>query len=233
MGKKTDNHDPRQKLQLRRYFLHKYHRDGANVFDCCQGSGLLWRTLRAEFPVNGYWGVDLKQKKGRLKIDSVRILQQEGWNQDVIDVDTYGSPWKHWMAMMPNVKQPTTVFLTIGQAMGKMMTMPSRLELEAVGMHCFPSLSRNHKRACPTIGGKDIPRKLLAMSVQTAASALLTRACEYGLIVVEAVEVAESASNQSARYLGVRLAPNDSGPEVVTPARKSKRRKSDKETRNV
>jgi hypothetical protein len=93
---KTDNHDPRAKLELRRYFLRKYHGDGlARVLDCCQGSGLLWGTLRQEFECESYWGLDLKRKPGRLSIDSSRVLAQPGWPQDVIDIDTYGSPWKH------------------------------------------------------------------------------------------------------------------------------------------
>jgi hypothetical protein len=113
---KTDNHDPRAKLELRRYFLRKYHRHApAHVLDCCMGKGFLWKTLAREFPLASYWGVDVKPEAGRLKIDSARILAQRGWTQNVIDIDTYGSPWKHWRALLPNVTQPLTVFLTIGQ----------------------------------------------------------------------------------------------------------------------
>lgn len=110
---KTDNHNPAAKLALRRYFLRKYHAgERFSVLDCCQGSGLLWGELRREFSDCDYWGVDLKPKSGRLKIDSVRILAQPGWTQNVIDIDTYGSPFKHWAAMLPNVTRPLTVFLT-------------------------------------------------------------------------------------------------------------------------
>lgn len=111
---KIDNHNAHAKLELRRYFLRKYP-GPHHVLDCCQGEAVLWNRLREEFAIDSYWGVDLKRKKGRLKIDSTRILAQPGWIQNVIDIDTYGSPWKHWQAMLPNVSRPTTVFLTIGK----------------------------------------------------------------------------------------------------------------------
>src|SRR5690606_34501325 len=108
-------HNLPAKLELRRYFLRKYHSDKPPaVLDCCQGSGVIWTELRKEFEVASYWGVDLKPKKGRLKIDSVKILAQPGWTQDVVDVDAYASPWKHWEAILANGHFPLTVFLTRG-----------------------------------------------------------------------------------------------------------------------
>lgn len=105
--KKTDNTNLPAKLDLRRRFLRKYHaEDPANVLDCCQGDGVIWKTLRREFTIAGYWGVDTKRKPGRLRLDSSRILAQAGWLQNVVDIDTYGSPWRHWLAMLPNVKRP-------------------------------------------------------------------------------------------------------------------------------
>lgn len=43
------------------------------------------------------------------------MLTQPGWQADILDLDTYGSPWKHYNAMLPNLSGPLTVFLTIGQ----------------------------------------------------------------------------------------------------------------------
>ncbi|MEN3369967.1 MAG: hypothetical protein V7609_2110 [Verrucomicrobiota bacterium] len=107
MSKKTDNHNPDAKLTLRRHFLNRYHvpivaygDTSIRVLDCCQASGRLWGVLRREFAGVEYWGVDVRPKKGRLKIDSVRILDQPGVTQNVIDIDTYGSPFKHWMALL-------------------------------------------------------------------------------------------------------------------------------------
>ncbi len=79
MSAKTDNSNLASKLALRRYFLDKYHADGpANVMDCCQGDGVIWRELRKQVSVASYWGIDKKAKKGRIKLDSVRVLGQPG-----------------------------------------------------------------------------------------------------------------------------------------------------------
>ena len=183
MTAKTDNHDPRAKLKLRRYFLRKYHADDPpDVLDCCQGGGVLWQTLRRAFEVRSYWGVDVKPKKGRLKIDSVRILAQPGWPQNVVDIDTYGSPWKHWNAMMPNVSRPTTIFLTIGQwQMGTDKTI-----LSALGV--------NNLR---------IPAGIAIKLHEIAVTYCFTRPCVNCTIT----ECVEAVSDGLARYFGVRLEP--------------------------
>jgi hypothetical protein len=113
---KTDNHNATAKLELRRYFLRKLVEadEPINVLDCFQGEGVLWNKLRSEFPVAGYWGVDVKPKKGRLKIDSARILEQPGWTQNVVDLDAYGSPWQHFLNLISTCRHSVTVFLTIG-----------------------------------------------------------------------------------------------------------------------
>jgi hypothetical protein len=112
---KTDNANLSSKLALRRAMLSKHHADGdIRVFDCCQGSGVIWTELRREFALRSYWGVDVKQKKGRLKIDSRKVICQPGLKCNVIDIDTYGMPWDHWVALLPNIEEPTTVFLTLG-----------------------------------------------------------------------------------------------------------------------
>lgn len=113
-NKKTDNHNPKVKLDLRRHMLRKYHADGCDVLDCCNGSGVMWGRLREEFIVRSLVGIDVKPKNGRLRGDSARLLDQPGWTQDVIDVDTYGSPWEHWAAILRHLDRPRTVFLTWG-----------------------------------------------------------------------------------------------------------------------
>lgn len=57
MTRKTDNSNLGAKLDLRRYFLRKYHgEEPAHVLDCCQGDGVIWARLRQEFPLASYWG---------------------------------------------------------------------------------------------------------------------------------------------------------------------------------
>lgn len=188
MAKQTDNHDPRAKLELRRYFLRKYHADKPpDVLDCCQGGGLLWPELRKEFAVSSYWGLDLKPKKGRLKLDSIRVLQQPGWPQNVVDVDTYGSPWRHWEAMLPNIQRPTTVFLTIGN---QNQTASSPNAHGADVLFSFPPSTP------PTLSG--------IVSRRLDVTYGLAKSREYRKRLVEAVE---AISDGNARYIGVRLEP--------------------------
>lgn len=193
MGKQTDNHNPAAKLALRKYFLEKYHADGsAEVIDCCQGGGVLWSEIRKTHPIRSYWGLDLKPKKGRLKLDSVRVLAQAGWPQNVIDVDTYGSPWKHWLALLPNVQRPMTVFLTkAGQTKG--MERLGHVELTAMGM----------------------PERIYKMSgaithtlADFAMRCLLANVGQW----VTIIEAVEAMSNGNARYIGVRLEPKQTRP---------------------
>jgi hypothetical protein len=193
INKKTDNSNMRAKLELRRYFLRKYHADGrARVLDCCQGSGLIWNTLRQEFDLDSYWGVDLKPKRGRLKIDSTRILSQPGWTQNVIDIDTYGSPWKHWTGMLPNVTQPTTVFLTVGQITKGKVGSVDNISLRAAGL-VFPTLR--------------LPAAFHVKLADIFPSYCLAISCDHDIIITEAVE---AVSTGSARYFGVRLRPTHS-----------------------
>ena len=145
---------------------------------------MLWKTLRDEFDVETYWGLDLKPKKGRLKLDSSRVLAQPGWNQNVIDIDTYGSPWKHWLAMLPHIIRPTTVFLTIGQ----------------ISIGGSPLL----KVVKEALGTKElkIPNAIASKLNLFAVDYLLTQVSDYEKILMEVVE---AISNGSARYIGVRL----------------------------
>src|ERR1039457_5642486 len=192
MGKiKTDNHSPAAKLELRRYFLHKYHaKKPPDVLDCCQGGGLLWGQLRKEFVVASYWGLDLKPRKGRLKLDSVRVLTQSGWPQNVVDIDTYGSPWKHWFAMLPNITQPTTVFLTISQLVTGTVGAISKEAISAVG------LGRLRIK---------LPAGFHPKLVELATASWLTSVGTYGLELIEAIEAA--STNKNVRYVGLRLEP--------------------------
>jgi hypothetical protein len=193
-GDKTDNHNPAAKLALRRHFLKRYHAgEPLHVMDCCQGSGLLWAELRKEFPVAAYWGMDLKEKAGRLKLDSTRVLAQPGWPQTVIDVDTYGSPWQHWEAMLPNVARPLTVFLTIGQRVTGTVGAVSKHALRAAGL--------TFKTKLPA----GFHPKLAAMLLPYC----LARAGDFGLRVVEAAEA--DSNNPNVRYVGVRLSPCGAG----------------------
>lgn len=189
---KTDNHNLRAKLDLRRYFVSRYHvgenADPIRVMDCCAGSGVLWEKLRREFAVEEYWALDKRPKPGRIKIDSTRVLAQHGWSQNVIDCDVTSSPWKHWSAMLPNIFRPTTIFLTIGRG-GSGPVALGHDELRAMGI-TMPSLFK--------LSGA-IVHNLAELSVRYS----LARANDFGLRIVELVEAVAGES----RFIGVRLEP--------------------------
>jgi hypothetical protein len=185
-SKKTDNHNLPAKLELRRYFLRKYHSAPLSVLDCCQATGRIWSALRDEFATTDYWGVDLKPHKGRLKIDSVRILDQPGWTQNVIDIDAYGSPWKHYFALLRNCRHDVTVFLTIGMV--------------KIG-------GGNYDNALLSVLGLDLktlelPNSLGARLIDVALQHALCAPSSHGLRPVEAME---APGDGNARYIGIRL----------------------------
>lgn len=187
---KTDNANLAGKLALRRHFLRTYHAaEPARVFDCCQGSGVIWKTLRAEFEIASYWGVDVKEKKGRLKIRSERVIGQRGMVENVIDVDTYGSPWRHWAAILPVVDRPITVFLTLG-----LVRMGGG---GFIGNEALRALGLSFKRL-------ELPASFQGRLGDLAASFLLALPYRHGLRIVEAREAPRAAN---ARYIGVRMEP--------------------------
>lgn len=195
MAAKTDNHNPGAKLELRRYFLRKYHAAPPRVLDCCQATGRLWLELRKEFPLLEYWGVDLAPKKGRLKIDSVRILDQPGWRQEVVDIDTYGSPWRHWFALLRNCDHSVTVFLTIGIVRifggGTDAETMRELGLDSV----FEKIKARGIKAPAGIAA--------AARDRLGFQACVAGALRFGFEVEECVEADNAGGN--ARYIGVRL----------------------------
>jgi len=181
---KTDNGNFSGKLALRRYFLEKY--PCTSILDCCQGDKKLWRELLPQHPEATYLGVDLKSKKGRLTINSQRILHQAGWNFDVIDIDTYGSPWSHWSSLLHFGHQDVTVFLTIGLV----KIMGGNLSKEASKWLGFSSFD------------PPIPNSLASKCNDMSLPYCLNQAEKNGYVIAEA-KMAKRTKN--AQYIGVRL----------------------------
>lgn len=190
-SKKTDNHDPRSKLFLRSYFLKKYHaKTKARVLDCCMGSGFIWSELQKKHGPVEYLGLDLKKKKGRLKIDSARYLEAGGWNHDCIDIDTYGSPWRHWLSVLKNAKDDVTVFLTIGLIR---IGGGGSMQAEAKRILGIPSKT---------------PVGIIGSLHEHAQAYCLAEALKR----FEIVEAVEAESNGNAKYIGIRLKKIDTRP---------------------
>lgn len=187
---KTDNANPASKLVLRRAFLRDLgtRKDPLRVFDACQGSGVLWSTLRREFRVK-YWGVDVKPAKGRLKLDSLRVLNSPGWKFDVIDVDTYGEPWRHWDAILRNGDGQVTVFLTLGS---QNLSTLGHTALRAVGLGPLIPM---------------LPYGITHQLRNQVVDAMIAQAARHGWTIERYAESTRSVGPQGngARYLGVRM----------------------------
>jgi len=99
--KRTDNYNEEVKLEIRRYLIKHIIDSGRklNVFDACQGDRILWTQLEKEFPLESYFGVDTKSQRGRLTIDSSRIIDKLPEETTFIDIDTWGSPVPHLLAL--------------------------------------------------------------------------------------------------------------------------------------
>lgn len=188
-----DNSKSDSKLLLRRYFLTKYHQEPFRVMDCCQGEGLLWSVLRREYQVSAYWPMDLKTRKGRMKVNSARVLAQGGWAVDVVDVDTYGVPWAHWQAIVETMPGPVTVFLTIGSV--GVISNVDNASIERLGI----KFSRRPVQALlsrVSLSGQIID-SWLSMALDQAT-------------VIECMEAPPSRNSRGApiaSYIGIRMEP--------------------------
>jgi hypothetical protein len=195
-----DNRNLDAKVGLRRHFLDRYHAGGGtiSVLDCCEGEGKIWDELERWYPL-WRWGVDLKPAPGRLRVDS-EVLLAGDVPYDVVDVDTYGGPWSHYVALITHNCRPVTVFLTYGQV-GICGGGVDPAVYEGLGI-VFPTVkpSQSLMTLINRLGGPIIVPRMIGL------------AWEHGLRVVEAAEVADPGTssyggNNIVRYIGVRLEP--------------------------
>lgn len=182
--RKTDNHNINAKLGIRRHILDRFGDRELDVLDCFSGKDeSIWSVLKNEYRVKRYTALDVKAKQRRLKIDSAKYLAGEKWEHNVIDLDAYGSPWKHWeLVLKRRLDGDASVFLTIGS------TFFGVLSSESLGMLGIPKETPKgiHKSL-----GKDIVEYFLGIAER------------FGSRVVEAYESLNPGGN--ARYLGVIL----------------------------
>lgn len=189
VSKKTDNHNIRAKLELRRHLLSlaNYGRP-ISVCDCFSGGEVIWGTLAKEFAVGDYLALDVKEKRGRLKLDSLRYLQNQAWSHDVVDLDAYGSPWRHLLEVIKRMTDPESntrnalVFLTIGQTMFKRQ---QREALEIMGITF------------------DVPGAISGQLGDMAFDYCLAAPLRAGLSIEHAIEALNPGG--SARYVGMKI----------------------------
>jgi hypothetical protein len=190
-GPQKENTAPGAKLKLRRYFLRRYpHR---SVLDGCHGHGALWSALRREFQVREFTALDVKpHTPDTLKIDCAVFLNRPGLAYDVVDLDTFGSPMRPWLALLKHFTRPVTVFLTMGGVKGSFACDHLMFECAGAEFH----KPRLPQAMLPGFGIGEFKEVLLAHA--------LTRppACA-GLRVVE---IQEAPGGEHVRYFGLHLA---------------------------
>ena len=134
---KTDNTSLSLKLELRRKLLAPFaEKHPLEVMDCCAGTRQIWGRLEKEFPIKRYVGFDKKRVGAwQVRVDSVRWLRDVGLCGNVIDVDTYGEPWRHYAAILESAWpfQEILVFLTVGMGLGTLGRV-SKFALQAAGL---------------------------------------------------------------------------------------------------
>lgn len=184
-SKKTDNGFLSSKLSLRHHFLRRYHADGCDVLECCQGEGVMWSYLEKTHRVRSRIGIDLKPKPGRITTDSARLLRQQGFGQDVVDIDTYGSPWAHFEAVIEHWQTSVTVFLTWGMVMPRGGGALPQTVRRALGIP--------KKWVIPPGMTHRICEASLSYCLQLAGKRFKIKECK------------ESPRGTHARYIGVRL----------------------------
>lgn len=206
MSKKKDNHNSAAKLKLRRHFLRTFHlTTPPDVLDCFAGFSVMWGQLREEFTIAHYTGIELRKIPGRLRMDSLEYISRPDWQHDVIDLDAYGSPWKHLLAALPRIQRPTSIFLTIGNAgLGGL----DRQLIAAAGIPF------------------DVPKGLHKGLTPYLTSIGLALPLRFGLSIESCLEALNPGG--TCRYIGLHLRPRESSANApaATPAARASRRAS-------
>jgi hypothetical protein len=189
---KQDNHNLEAKLELRRRLLREQKQfDSLSVVDCFSGSEVIWTTLSKEFKIKEYLALDIKPKRGRIQIDSLRYLQNQKWTHNVIDLDAYGSPWAHWFEVLKRGRS-CIVFLTVFSKPGMLGRKISKRELELIGAE------KLYEFIAP----------MLAKSISaTIFDACLSEPLARGFSIKSAYEAKNPGGN--VRYFGIELVKQD------------------------
>jgi hypothetical protein len=115
-----DNQAPASKLAIRQWALEAAGFKRLRVLDLCSGEGHIWREMKERGArVDEYVPVDRAPRqggtiKGNIGEGMVEALNVPNFN--VIDVDTYGSPWEIWSFIAKRITGRTAAFLTDGAA---------------------------------------------------------------------------------------------------------------------
>lgn len=116
MKKATENSNLPLKLSLRQKLLDISGFEEYKVIDCCTAKGMIWNNLKKKYKVTSYLPFDTNpQLPGTIRMDSIKALNQiDIAKYNVIDIDTFGEPWKHYEIALNKLKSDTIIYLTIG-----------------------------------------------------------------------------------------------------------------------
>jgi hypothetical protein len=135
---KTDNKNLDAKIQLRRRMLDEAKFAEHRVLDLCAGEGVVWRTMRQHAKLDDYVPVDLAPRLPGTIVGDVkdeRFLSAFDLSRfNIIDIDTYGEPWKPWSFLQDRLTANTAVFLTHGAVSTPGGSGVSNLVLERLGI---------------------------------------------------------------------------------------------------
>lgn len=128
------------------------------------------------------------------------MLAQVGFKAAVVDLDAYGSPMKHYVALLENMQSDVTVFVT----------MTTTITRWGKSKWAFGGMDSETKRI---LGLKKlpIPPTLAAKANIFFGQNTLGIADRFGFNIGEAIE-AQNIGN--ARYIGLRLLRNGSRPSA-------------------
>lgn len=197
-----DNTGFMSKVKLRRHMLNKHFgKDEFGVLDACEGDGHVWTVLKEEFNLSKHLGIDLKEKKGRLAVDSVDFLGEANIASfDVFDLDAYGSPFPMYEAALSNLAKPAIFFLTFG-SVGVGFSALSRHMAEVSKF--FPD-TLDFQFSKTLLNGYIVPPGIFHKVRNLTVPYCINRCEEHGFAVTDFCEVTSSATT---RYFGIRVAP--------------------------
>lgn len=191
---RTDNRDLRLKLAIRRWTIAAAGLGpDLRVLDLCAGEGHIWQVLRKEYRLSSYTPCDRNPRMpGTIKGDAERLVESFDLSLfDVIDVDTWGSPWEIWLRLSGRVRQRTAILLTHGtRGVAGSGPAMSLIELDALGI----------PRSWP------IPKKVALNRI--AAGALLAK----GVRALNVLRIAKAETQQGGSHMchyGLAVEPKD------------------------
>lgn len=136
--KKTDNKQIDMKLELREQVLRRAGVKACRVLDLFAGRGEIWTAMRSRIKVVRYVPCDKTPRMpGTIRGDSTdeRFLAAfDMRNFNVVDIDTYGEPWRPYRLLAERVVHPTVFFLTHGEVSGLGGCNTSAFVLETLGI---------------------------------------------------------------------------------------------------